>query len=147
LARTVINTASLQNLEMMTCDKMLYVLFHFNEKFKNFFGIGLRLDEYLTPEKAIAACELSICHSSWCTSTLHIIIYWGPSSLCTTRVIDYIDFSSRKMSYDHKRGLRYHARNLTCVFPWSSIKERSKQLYNTNLTTLNHWLQLVIPIM
>lgn len=32
LARMVTNTANLQNLEMMTCDKMLYVLFHFKHE-------------------------------------------------------------------------------------------------------------------
>ena len=59
LARMVTDTANLQNLEMMTCDKMLYVvLFHFIEKFDNVLGIqGLTLNQYLTLAKAIVACE------------------------------------------------------------------------------------------
>ena len=61
LTRMVTDTANLQNLEMMTCDKMLYVLlFHFFEKFDNVLDIriqGLTLNQYLTQAKAIVACE------------------------------------------------------------------------------------------
>lgn len=59
LARMVTDTANLQSLEMMTCDKMLYVLlFHFIEKFDNVLDIqGLTQNQYLTLAKAIVACE------------------------------------------------------------------------------------------